>query len=485
MHRILLPRLTENDASATLVVWAVPDGSRVGLGDIVCSIETSKATFDIAAEADGFLRCRAEPGRECAVREVLGFISETPDEPAPELEWLPLPESPPAEMPEGERRATLKARRLADKLSVDLSALHAEGVIRENDVRAAAASKRPVRRAPVGRRFNATILGTGSYIPERTLTNDDVIGIGNISTSDEWIRAKVGVATRHFAADDEATSDLAVIASERALEAADVSAEQLGLIIVATTVPDHVFPATACIVQARLGAANAMAFDAMAMCTGTVYALDIARRYIEDGSVEYALVIGSEVYSRILDFTDRSTCIYFGDGAGSMVVGRAAPGEDGVITSFVRNDGSSYETLIAPAGGTRMPATHETVDSGLHYLRMDPKGVWNFATRVFPDAVRTVVERAGLQLSDVDMVIPHQSNVNIIKSGMDALGLPMTKTHLTLEKYGNTSAASVAITLDEAVREGRIGPGDLIVLVGYGGGLAWGAAAVRWTASGK
>ncbi len=485
MHEIRLPKLNTNEDSATVVAWAVPDGERVAVGEIVCAVETNKATFDIEAEAEGCVRPRALPGRECAVREVLGFVTEAPDEPLPELEWLPLPESAAAETPESGRRATLKAQRLAGELGVDLSSIRVDGIIREKDVRSAAASGRPAGPTPTGRRFNAAILGTGSYIPERALTNDDVIGIGNISSSDEWIRTKVGVVTRHFAADDEATSDLAVAASERALDAAGVSAEQLGLIIVATTVPDHVFPATACIVQARLGAPDAMAFDAMVMCTGAVYALDIARRYIEDGTVEHALVVGSEVYSRILDFTDRSTCIYFGDGAGAMVLGRAAPGEDGVITSFVRNDGSSYETLIAQAGGTRMPATHETVDAGLHYFRMDPKGVWSFATRVFPDAVRTIVERAGLQLGDVDMVIPHQSNVNIIKFGMDALGLPMTKTHLTLQKYGNTSAASVAITLDEAVREGRIKPGDLVVLVGYGGGLAWGAAAVRWTAGSK
>ena len=497
MNELCLPKLNVNEDAATVVAWAVADGSRVRPGDVVCTVETNKAAVDLEAEAAGYLRHRARPGQECAVQEVLGFITDSPAEPLPELEWLPLPETAEAGEPgqaesdaaEGKVHTTLKARRLAEELGVDISAITADGVIREKDVRAFAESAPRAKPAPspapaagAGGRFNAAILGTGSYIPERVLTNDDVIGIADINSSDEWIRAKVGVVTRHFAADDEATSDLAVSAAERAMEAAGVAAEQIGLIILATTVPDRIFPATACIVQGKLGASNAMAFDASVMCTGAVYALDIARRYIEDGSVEYALVIGSEVYSRLLDFTDRNTCIYFGDGAGAMVIGRAAPGEQGIITSYVQTNGSLYETITAPAGGTRMPPTHETVDKKLHCFQMNPKGVWAFATEAFPRAVRTVLDRAGLRADDVDLVVPHQANINIIRFGMDALGLPMTKTHLTLEKYGNTSAASVAITLDEAFREGRIEPGDLVVLAGFGGGLAWGAVALRWSA---
>ena len=482
MIELKLPKLNVNEDMATVVAWTAPDGAAVSPGDVVCTVETNKAAVDLEAEAAGYLRHRARPGQECATQEVLGFITESPDEPLPELEWLPLPDvtdASPAE--ESGDRATLKARTLAAELGVDISQIESDGAIRESDVRAFAESQRQTPPpCPAGRRFAADIVGTGSYVPERVLTNSDVIAIENIQSSDEWIQTKVGVVTRHFADDDEATSDLAVKAAERAMALAGVSAGQIGLIIVATTVPDRIFPAAACIVQDRLGATNAAAFDASVMCTGAVFALDIARRYIEDGSVEYALVIGSEVYSRILDFADRNTCVYFGDGAGAIVIGRADADEPGIITSYVQTDGSRYETITALAGGTRMPATHETVDEKLHCFTMDPKGVWAFATKAFPLAVETVLARAGLRVGDVDLVIPHQANINIIKSGMASLGLPMSKVHTTLEKYGNTSAASVAITLDEAVREGRIATGDLVVLVGFGGGLAWGAAAVRW-----
>lgn len=513
MHQIRLPKLNVNEDSATVVAWAVEDGARVRPGDVICTVETNKAAVDLEAEADGYLRHRAKPGQECAVREVLGFITEAPDEPLPELEWLPVPEAAPthaaAESDVARRppraRPTLKARCLAAELGIDVNIVKPQGVVRESDVRAfaesqshderavgsltprvrqgAGDSRRPPAAEPrAGRRFNATILGTGSYLPEKVLTNNDIISIANINTSDEWIRKRVGVVERRFAADDEATSDLAIKAGLRALDCAGVTAEQLGMIVLATTVPDRIFPSTACIVQGRIGAPNAMAFDLPVMCTGAVYALDIARRYVEDGSFEYALVIGSEVYSRMLDFTDRNSCIYFGDGAGAMVLGRAAPGEPGIITSYVQTDGTGYETITAVAGGTRMPATLETVQHGLHYFQMKPKDVWEFATSAFPRAVRTALERANLTVDDIDFLIPHQANINIIKFGMDALGIPMSKTYTTLDKYGNTSGASVAITLDEAARQGMIRRGDLVVLVGFGGGLAWGSAVMRWTA---
>jgi len=493
MWELRLPKVNVNEDSATVVAWAVDDGEHVGAGDIVCTVETNKAAVDLEAETEGYLRHRAEPGQECAVREVLGFVTEAPDEPLPELEWLPLPEAAAArrtaqdeaKRPPPRARATLKARRLASGLGIDISQVKSQGVIREQDVRTFAGSRqteKPAVAAHTEKRFTATILGTGSYLPERVLTNNDIISIANINSSDEWIRKRVGVVERRFAADDEATSDLAIKAARRALDCAGVTAEQIGLIILATTVPDRIFPSTACIIQGKIGAPNSMAFDLPVMCTGTVYGLDIARRYIEDGSVEYALVIGSEVYSRMLDFTDRNSCIYFGDGAGAMVIGRAAPGEPGIITSYVQTDGTGYETITAVAGGTRMPATLETVEHGLHYFQMDPKGVWEFATRAFPRAVRTALERADVTVDDIDFLISHQANINIIKYGMDALGIPMSKTHTTLHKHGNTSGASVAITLDEAYREGMIHRGDLVCLVGFGGGLAWGSAVMRWTA---
>jgi 3-oxoacyl-[acyl-carrier-protein] synthase III len=490
MNEIRLPRVNVNEDTATIVAWIVDDGAQVAPGDAVCTIETNKAAVDLEAEEDGYLRHRAQPGQECAVQDVLGFISETPDEPLPELEWLPLPDrkaSPTSDAekaPQPRVRVTLKARRLAAELGVDVATVKSQGVVREEDVRRFTESSGAESKAAPQRttRYTATILGTGSYIPERTLTNNDIISIANINSSDEWIRKKVGVVERHYAADDEATSDLALRAAERALDNAGVTPEQIGLIVLATTVPDRIFPATACIVQGKLGAPNAMAFDLPVMCTGAVYGLDIARRYVEDGSVEYALVIGSEVYSRMLDFTDRNSCIYFGDGAGAMVLGRAARDEQGIITSYVQTDGTGFEAITALAGGTRMPATIETVQHGQHYFTMKPKAVWEFATGAFPRAVRTALGRANLTVDDVDFLISHQANINIIQFGMDALGIPMSKTYTTLQKYGNTSGASVAITLDEANRSGLIKQGDLVVLVGFGGGLAWGSAIVRWTA---
>lgn len=491
VHAIRLPRLNVNEDTATVVAWAVDDARRVGPDDVVCTVETNKAAVDLDAGAEGFLRHRAKPGEEYAVGEVLGFVTGRPDDPLPAPEPAGRPEPAetgtpePAEARPPRARATLKARRLGAELGIDISQVKQQGVIREADVRQYAESAESPARPPAppkaGRQYNATIAGTGSYLPERVLTNNDVISIANINTSDEWIRKRVGVVERRFAADDEATSDLGLKAARRALDAADVRPEQLGMIALATTVPDRIFPGTACIVQGKIGAPNAMAFDLPVMCTGTVYALDIARRYIEDGTMEYALVIGSEVYSRMLDFTDRSSCIYFGDGAGAMVVGRAPADEPGILTSYVQTDGTGYETITAVAGGTRMPASIETVEHGLHYFQMKPKGVWEFATRAFPRAVRTALERADLTVDDVDFLIAHQANINIIKYGMDALGIPMSKTYTTLERYGNTSGASVAITLDEANRKGLIRRGDLVMLVGFGGGLAWGSVVLRWT----
>jgi 3-oxoacyl-[acyl-carrier-protein] synthase-3 len=474
------------------VAWATDDGAHVKPGDVVCTVETNKAAVDLEAESGGYLRHRAKPGQECAVREVLGFVTRTPDEALPELAWLPLPESAGAPAtdaadrpPPPRARATLKARRVAAEHGLDVTQVKQQGVIREADVRAyleTAAARAPAETAPPTTRFRSTILGTGSYLPKKILTNNDIISIANINSSDEWIRKKVGVVERRFAAEDEATSDLAIKAAHRALDCAGVTPEQLGMIILATTVPDRIFPSTACIIQGKIGAPNAMAFDLPVMCTGTVYALDIARRYVEDGSFEHILVIGSEVYSRMLDFTDRNSCIYFGDGAGALVIGRAPPGEPGILTSYAQTDGTGYETITAPAGGTRMPATLETVQHGLHYFQMDPKGVWEFATGAFPRAVRTALERARLSVDNIDFLISHQANINIIKYGMDALGIPMSKTYTTLDKYGNTSGASVAITLDEAYRKALIRRGDLVCLVGFGGGLAWGCAVLRWTA---
>ena len=330
-----------------------------------------------------------------------------------------------------------------------------------------------------GRRY-AQIVGWGYHVPEKVITNKDLEQI--VETNDEWIRSRTGIEERHVAADPKETSaSLAVIAARKALEMADVHPSKVNLIICATSSPEHIFPATACLVQDALGAINAGAFDLSAACSGFVYALSMARGHILAGDAEYVLVIGAETLSRMVDWTDRNTCVLFGDGAGAVLVAASdVPG--GIMATELGSDGSGAETLTIPAGGSAMPASLETVGNGSHYIKMDGKAVFRFATRVMAESTARVLAREGLTPSDVDLIIPHQANVRIIQNAvLKQLKIPEDKVMVNLHKYGNTSTASIPIALCEAIEAGRVKPGNNLVFVGFGAGLTWGACAVKWS----
>ncbi|MBC7228030.1 MAG: ketoacyl-ACP synthase III [Thermoflexales bacterium] len=324
----------------------------------------------------------------------------------------------------------------------------------------------------------AHIVGWGKYVPQRVLTNDDLSRM--VDTSDEWIVTRTGIRERRIAADGETTATMAVQAARRALEVAGIGPEQVDLIIVATATPDYFFPATACLVQDALGASRAAAFDLAAGCTGFVYALGVAAAMVESGAIRTALVVGSETLSRITDWTDRNTCVLFGDGAGAVVL-RAGPDDGGILATVLGADGSGKDLLVLPAGGSRHPASHQTVAERMHFIKMQGRDVFRFAVRVVPTATRQVLERAGLTLDDVALFIPHQANGRIIESAVRDLKLPPERVYNNLDRYGNTSAASIPIALCEAVEEGRLRPGDVVVCVGFGAGLTWGATVLRWT----
>jgi 3-oxoacyl-[acyl-carrier-protein] synthase-3 len=333
--------------------------------------------------------------------------------------------------------------------------------------------------AEPGRRY-AQIIGWGYAVPDKVITNHDLEQI--VETSDEWIRSRTGIEERRVAADPkETTASLGIAAARRALEVADVHPSRLDLIICSTSSPEHVFPSTASIVQDALGAVNAGAFDLSAACSGFVYALSMARGHILAGDAEYVLVLGAETLSRIVDWTDRNTCVLFGDGAGAVLVAAShVPG--GIIAAELGSDGSGADLLMLPAGGSAMPASLETVSSGNHFIKMDGKAVFRFATRVMADATRRVLERAGLTPDDVDLVIPHQANLRIVQNSvLKQLKIPEEKVFVNLQKYGNTSTASIPIALCEAIKAGKVKPGDKLVFVGFGGGLTWAACTIQWS----
>ncbi len=325
----------------------------------------------------------------------------------------------------------------------------------------------------------AHIIGWGMYVPEHRRTNAEIATM--VDTSDEWITSRTGIKERRIAADNESTATMAIHAAEAALEVANVAPEDLDLIIVASATPEYLFPATACLVQDDLGADRAGAFDLSAACSGFIYGVSLAAQAIQTGAIDTALVIGSETLSRFVDWSDRKTCILFGDGAGAVVLaGRDQRG--GVLSCTMRADGSGGDLLTVPAGGSRHPASLETLAENQHTIKMNGREVFRFATRVMADAVRVVAEKANLTLDDVALVIPHQANSRIIQTAARRLRLPEDKIYVNLDRYGNTSSASVPIALCEAVEEGRIQPGDNLVLVGFGAGLTWAAAAVEWAA---
>ncbi len=329
---------------------------------------------------------------------------------------------------------------------------------------------------PFGR--YAHIVGWGKAVPDRVVTNDELAQI--VDTSDEWIRTRTGIRQRHIAVDPaETTASLGAKAARAALDAANLSPTRVDMIICATSSPEHTFPATACIIQDMIGASNAGAFDLSAACSGFVYGLGLAKGLIASGQAENVLVIGAETLSRIVDWSDRNTCVLFGDGAGAVVV-QASPVPGGILSTEMGCDGSGADVLTLPAGGSKMPATLETVASGQHFVKMNGRAVFRFATRVMADATRKVLDRAGLSVDDVDLVIPHQANIRIIQSSMRQLGLSEEKVFVNLQDYGNTSTASIPIALTEAIEQNRIQPNDTIVMVGFGAGLTWAGAAIQW-----
>jgi 3-oxoacyl-[acyl-carrier-protein] synthase-3 len=323
----------------------------------------------------------------------------------------------------------------------------------------------------------AHITGWGIATPERILTNDELAKV--VDTSDEWIVSRTGIEQRHIAAPGETTASLASQAACRALEPTNIDAHDIDLIILATSSPEHIFPSTASLVQDEIGAIRAGAFDLSAACTGFIYALNMAAQAIRTGSIENALVIGSETLSRYVNWDDRSTCILFGDGAGAFVL-QASGKPGGILSCIMRSDGSGGNLLSLPAGGSKLPATHETIDRKQHTIQMNGREVFRFATRVMASATREAVEEAGLQLDDVELVIPHQANKRIIESAARGLRLPMDRFVLNVNRYGNTSTASIPLAFYEAMEEGRIRDGDHLVLVGFGAGLTWGALAMQW-----
>ena len=323
----------------------------------------------------------------------------------------------------------------------------------------------------------AGIIGVGSAVPERVLTNYDLEKM--VDTSDEWIRTMTGIVERRIAAEGEGTSDYAIRAGRIAIENAGLKPEDIDLIILATFTGDTPLPATACIVQDSLGCKNAPAFDLAAGCSGFVYGLATADAFVRSGHYERILVIGADLLSRVTNWTDRSTCVLFGDGAGAAVV--ATVGEDEGFMAFdLGSEGSGAKSLCIPAGGSRHPYTPEDLAAHRDKIYMDGREVFKFAVKIQGEATERVVAKCGLTTRDIDLVVPHQANIRIIESAVNRLGLPMDKFFVNLQKYGNTSAASIPIALDEAVAEGRIKRGDIVVTVGFGAGLTWAAGVMKW-----
>lgn len=324
----------------------------------------------------------------------------------------------------------------------------------------------------------ATIVGTGMYVPDKKLTNQDFERM--VDTSGEWIRERTGIIERRIAAPEQASSDLAFEASKRALEMAGLKAEDLDQIILATTTPDRFLPSCACTVQQKLGATRAAAYDVFAACTGFVYGLGLGRAVIGSGMADTVLVIGVETLTRIVDFSDRNTCVLFGDGAGAVIL-RPCEAGVGILSVEIKSDGELGDVLEIAAGGSRLPASAETVRDRKHFISMRGKKLFPFAVRTMEESLRNTLGQAGLAPSDLDLIIPHQANQRIIDALRERLDVPEEKVVMNIARYGNTSSASIPISLDEVVREGRVKPGDHLGLCAFGGGATWGATIVRWT----
>lgn len=324
----------------------------------------------------------------------------------------------------------------------------------------------------------AAITGTGSYLPETVLTNFDLEKM--VDTSDEWIRQRTGIVERRIAEDDIATSDLSAQAARLAIKKAQIDPLEIEMILVATVTPDTFFPSTACYVQKGIGAKNACAMDISAACAGFLYGLDLANGLIISEQYDTILVVGGEVFNNIVDWNDRNTCVLFGDGAGAAVV-QATEEPKGILASYIGSDGdyADIDLLGIPAGGSRMPVTSEAIDQKLDKIQMNGREVFKLGVRLMPEAAQRALSKANLSVEDIDLLIPHQANLRIIEAVGDRLGVPREKVYINVDKYGNTSAATVIIALDEAIQDGRAKPGDLILLVTFGAGLTWGSTLLR------
>lgn len=339
--------------------------------------------------------------------------------------------------------------------------------------------KRQPRSSPRSAKTQRTvsIIGTGSYVPEKILTNEDLSRM--VDTSDEWITTRTGIKQRRIAAKDEHTSDMAAKAALKAIEQAKISPAEIDLILVATATPDMLFPATACFVQKKIGATNAACLDISAACAGFLFGVEIAQQFITSHTYDTVLVIGADKLTAITNWSDRNTCILFGDGAGAAIL-RHRGGSHGVISTHIGSDGQYTDILFMPGGGSRCPITRENVDLNLQTIHMTGKEVYKHAVTAMLSAAQKALEQAGLRIEDIACVIPHQANMRIIEGIADRLGIPLEKFYVNLDRYGNTSAAAVAIALDEANRSGRIKPGDYILMVVFGGGLTWAGTVIEW-----
>ena len=327
-------------------------------------------------------------------------------------------------------------------------------------------------------RHGVAVLGTGSYVPDQVLTNDDLARM--VDTTDEWIRTRTGISERHVAPPEEPTSVMACRAGERALEAAGVDPREIDLIVVATLSPDRPFPNTACFVQSMLGASKAACFSLEAACSGFIYGLEVAANLVRGGNYRKALVIGAEKVTMYVDWEDRATCVLFGDGAGAIVLGQVEPERDCLLAASLGADGTYTDLLYVAAGGSRMPVTHEALDNKGTTIRMAGREVFKLAVNAMVGAGEGVLREAGVTIDQVRWLVPHQANQRIISAVGERLGIPAERVVVNLDRYGNTSAASIPIALDETVRAGKVDRGDLVLLVAFGGGLTWGAALLRW-----
>ncbi len=327
-------------------------------------------------------------------------------------------------------------------------------------------------------KISVGFLGLGYYVPSKVLTNADLAKM--VDTSDEWITTRTGIKERRISDDNTATSDLAKEAALNAIKDAKILPEDIELLIVATITPDMLFPSTACVVQSKIGAKNAACFDISAACSGYLYAIAIAEQFIKTGVYKNALVIGAEKLTAITDWKDRNTCVLFGDGAGAAVLSKVN-GDSGIMSVYLGSDGTQCDILKLPAGGSRMPASHKTIDERLHYLKMEGSELFKHAVRIMADAGERAAKAAGLKSpQEIDCVIPHQANIRILNAVAKKIGIPENKIYLNIERYGNMSSASTAVALAEAVQTKRIKKGDIILLDAFGSGLAWGAIIIKW-----